>query len=630
MSAACPALLVNTGETMAGRESHMASKLVLRQDNLAELDPAAALRGQMERQRGEVLRLILDDAPLPAVLHSIVLGIESLLPDTLCSILLVTPDGAHLTMGAGPNFPAFYNSAVDGLPIGDGEGSCGTAAATGRRIEVEDIDTHPYWAPYREVALKAGLRACWSQPIIDPSQSVVGTFAIYRRVPSCPDLAAVAVIEHASALAAIAIDRDRAQRELDRHRHDLEALVAERSATIVRLNEELRRRAEEADAANRAKSAFLANMSHEIRTPLNAVLGLAALLQDAATDPVQRQRTERIMDAGRHLLGTIDAILDLSKIDTGKFTLDDSPLRIEAIVGNVLSMIRDRAEAKGLTLRTDLPRLSFNLSGDAQRLQQALLNYLGNAVKFTGKGSVALRVRLEEETASDALLRFEVSDTGMGVPAEVLERLFNPFEQADSTIARAYGGSGLGLVITRRFAELMGGRAGAESVEGEGSTFWFTARLRKSGVAVTEHVPSDARTLRETLRRDWPGRRVLLAEDEPVNAEITRALLESVGLTVDLAVTGREAVEMALKGGHALILMDMQMPELDGIEATRLLRAHDTCARVPIIAMTANAFAEDRALCLEAGMDGFLSKPVLPGRLYAEILAQFTAASVPV
>ena len=591
---------------------------------------AARLRTRLELLRGEVLRLILDNAPLSDILNLIVLGIEQIAEGALCSILLVSADGRRLTCGAAPNFDPEYNAAIEGLEIAEGKGSCGTAAARAARVVVDDIATHPFWSPYRDLALRMGLRACWSQPILDPDHHVIGTFAIYHRTACGPDAAALQVIEHASALASIAIDRHRAQVELDRHRNHLETLVAERSATITCLNAELQRRVEEANAANRAKSAFLANMSHEIRTPLNAVVGLAALLQDSATDPVQRQRTERIMAAGRHLLGTIDAILDLSKISTGKFTLEDMPLRIEAIVGNVLSMVRDRAEDKGLALETDLAPLPAGLTGDAVRLQQALLNYVGNALKFTAQGSVTLHARVEAEDASSALLRFEVRDTGIGLAPDVLQRLFHSFEQADSTIARTYGGSGLGLEITRRFAELMGGAAGAVSEPGKGSTFWFTARLRKGAKAdLPAPAPGDPVLARAQLRRDWAGTRVLLAEDEPINAEITRALLESVGLSVETAVTGREAVEKAAANAPALVLMDMQMPELDGIEATRALRALPATAHLPIVAMTANAFAEDRALCLEAGMDGFLSKPVLPGKLYGEILGRLLSGRTP-
>jgi signal transduction histidine kinase/ActR/RegA family two-component response regulator len=595
----------------------------------------AGLRAHLEFNRSETLKLMLQDAPIGTVLEKIVLDAEEVLPESLCSILLTSPDGAHLTYGVGPHLPAFYNKAVDGAAVAVGNGSCGTAAALGKRVVVEDIATHPYWSAYSDLAQKAELGSCWSQPIFGPRRIVVGTFGIYYKSARSPTPRDIVVIEHASDLAALAIDRYRAQEELARYRDHLEQLVAERAATIVCLNRELQHRVEEAQAANRAKGAFLANMSHELRTPLNAVVGLAALLQESASNPVQIQRTERIVTAGQHLLGTIDAILDLSKIDTGKFTLDDSPLRLDCIVDNVLAMVRDRAEVKDLSLLIDVPKVPFALKGDHVRLQQALLNYVGNAVKFTNQGTVTLRVRVLEDSDESALFRFEVQDTGIGIKPAALGRLFQTFEQADASISRSYGGTGLGLEITRRFAELMGGSAGADSVEGQGSTFWFTARLQKDTKADAPgpHAPppdlaiTDPAALRAILRRDWAGTRILLAEDEPINAEITRALLESVDLTVETAVTGREAVEKAVSTAPALILMDMQMPELDGTDATRAIRALPDMDRLPIIAMTANAFAEDRALCLDAGMNGFLTKPVLPGRLFAEILARLTAAA---
>lgn len=586
----------------------------------------ALLRTQLEFQRGNVLKMLLDGVGFRQVLDSIVTGIEKIAEGSLCSILLLTEDGEHLTCGSAPHLESFYNDAIENMLIGQGRGSCGTAAWSGERVVVESIATHPYWEKFKEVALRAGLQSCWSQPIFDSSHRVTGTFAIYNRTPRLPDATSIRVIEHASALAAIAVERQRAQAELDKHRNHLERLVAERSATIVKLNAELSRRADEAEAANRAKSRFLASMSHEIRTPLNAVIGLSSLLHETSSDPVQTQRIERIMAAGQHLLGTIDAILDLSKIDTGKFTLEEEPLRIEAIVENVMSMMHDRAESKSVSLRSDLPRLPQNLAGDAVRLQQSLLNYVGNALKFTAQGSVSVNIRVVEETATDVLLRFEVTDTGIGIAEDVLKRLFRSFEQADGSIARTYGGSGLGLEITRRFAELMGGEAGASSVVGKGSTFWFTANLKK-GAQVVAEVLDEGPAPRTILREHWAGTHVLLAEDEPINAEITQALLESVGLKVELAVTGREAVDRAVVARPDLILMDMQMPELDGLAATREIRALPALKGVPIIAMTANAFAEDREECLMAGMDGFISKPVLPKRLYAEILARLRAGS---
>jgi CheY-like chemotaxis protein len=271
-------------------------------------------------------------------------------------------------------------------------------------------------------------------------------------------------------------------------------------------------------------------------------------------------------------------------------------------------------------LFADVQELPHSLLGDATRLQQALLNYVANAVKFTDHGVVIVRVLTDEETDVDAVVRFEVEDTGIGIDPDAVGRLFSAFEQADNSTTRKYGGTGLGLAITRKLAELMGGAAGMSSTPGMGSVFWFTVRLKKGGPGAVEPLASPVESAESLLNQGFRGRRILLVEDEPVNREVASALLESAGLAVDIAVDGREAVEKVAPGIYDLILMDIQMPGMDGLEATRRIRAMPGLGEVPIVAVTANIFAEDKADCLAAGMNDFLAKPSPPGLLFSTVL----------
>ncbi|KAB2965424.1 response regulator [Zoogloea sp.] len=415
-----------------------------------------------------------------------------------------------------------------------------------------------------------------------------------------------------------------AQMQLAGQRDTLEELV------VIRTRE-LESAKEAAEAANLAKSAFLANMSHEIRTPLNAITGMAYLIQRGGLTRQQAEQLAKLQTAGDHLLEIINAILDLSKIEAGKFELELQPVDVPRILASVGTMVRQRASEKHLSLVTEAELLPEGLEGDTTRLQQCLLNYVTNAIKFTEHGRVLIRARLVEETPDDALIHFDVQDSGIGIAPAVLPRLFSTFEQADNSTTRQYGGTGLGLAITRKLARLMGGDAGAESTPGSGSTFWFTARLSrgKEDASRQSAGDEDEERLLAELRARHAGKHVLIVEDEATNREIARYFLNDAGMSVDMASDGEEAVEQVRRNDYDLILMDIQMPRLGGLEATRKIRQLKGPAGPRIVAMTANAFTEDRNRCLEAGMNDFISKPINIRQFFTKLLQWLTPADEP-
>ena len=410
-------------------------------------------------------------------------------------------------------------------------------------------------------------------------------------------------------------ERDRliaTERMLRQREAELEARVEARTRDLALATDA-------ANAANEAKSEFLANMSHEIRTPLNSVIGLAHVALMTAQDAKQRDYLEKIQSSGSHLLSLINDILDMSKIEAGMIELERTRFTFTELAQLVKDQVGELAEAKGLTLSFDIDRAAtLPLIGDPFRVTQVLINYVTNAIKFTEAGRIDVKVGVVvDDRPGECTVRVDVHDTGIGLAPDATNKLFQAFQQADNSTTRRFGGTGLGLAISKQLVGLMGGEVGVQSAAEQGSNFWFTARFGKADPAAAPDAarPLDGHNAAERLA----GARILLAEDNELNQLVATQLLESVGAVVRVAANGREAMNLLRSESFDGVLMDVQMPEADGLEVTRWIRSDSTLAQLPVVAMTANALDEDQHRCFAAGMNDFVTKPVEPRVLFATL-----------
>ncbi|UQB43151.1 response regulator [Thiomicrospira microaerophila] len=558
----------------------------------------------------QILTMIAKRAKLSDTLDALCRFTEKMDDNILSSVLLVDPSNDKILLqGAAPSLPADYNALMEaGLPIAPNVGTCGTAAYTGQLAVAADIQQDPRWLPYTAFIDKTrehGLLACWSMPMISSHGVVMGSFANYCRKVGQPSSENLRILEWAVNVATMAVEKHYAEQALEMAK-------------------------QQAEEANRAKSEFLANMSHEIRTPMNGIIGMSELgLKD--TDPQKmHHQLERVNQSGRLLLGIINDILDFSKIEAGKLELDPQPFQVAQLRDELKDLFEGLAQDKGLVFSVQCyckDSCVQCLYGDNLRLRQVLTNLIGNAIKFTQQGEVILACKFNLGQDNQPWLHFDIQDTGIGMTTEQQQKLFKAFTQADTSITRKHGGTGLGLVISHRLVKLMGGNdIQIRSQPNKGSIFSFSVPMMDCNSKQQAQLNIQTKIVEQTQLSG----RVLLVEDNEINQEVAVNMLTQLGLQVELADNGQIAVEKAQQQTFDVILMDIQMPVMDGYQACLAIRAFNST--IPIIALTAAAMVEDKNKALAVGMNDHLAKPFNSEALYRILSENLTsqATSKPV
>jgi len=600
---------------------------------ILEKDQAVGFRGiirdiseqkhteKLKREQSEILESIIRRTPIPVILELIVKLAESENQKSFCSIFLLNEEGTHLHVVAAPSLPEFYRRANDNLEVGENNGSNGAAAFLKKPAIAEDVLTHPNWIPYRKFAIKANLRSCWSLPILDSKDNVLGTFSIYHSEPKSPSSKDLEILKSLVDLTSIAITNNRVEEEIQKANADLEIKVDKRTIQLSETNKKLTNAKVIAEDANRMKSEFLANMSHEIRTPLNSIVGFSSILKEKLCGQnIFVEYLDNILVSSSILLNLINDILDLSKVEAGRMVIDLQPVNLDDIVKEVQSVFQIKALEKGLSLnfiiQNDIPK---SLITDERYLRQILLNLIGNAVKFTHKGSVDVLIDVlpKDVEGSKIDLKFSVKDTGIGVPADQLLTIFDPFIQASKKDRNRYGGTGLGLSITRRLVELLGGTIFVESEEDKGSVFCFSLSNVEIGSLQCDEKNNNINRYLSGIKFKKPV--LLLTEDILSNRQVIKGYLETLNITIIEAENGEECLSAIQKQRPDLILMDMQMPVMDGYTAIKIIKSDKLLESIPIVALTASGMKQQKDH-IQNIADDFLIKPIYKNELIVKLM----------